>query len=385
MVEGREILKPGMMVDRVNSGRLLCWPPLMKEFRKSIKGRGAVGNTDNRFEKHQVRAEPYENERFFDEEKPRLGTEFIKDSSKSIVAENNSPDIPFTYSVNPFRGCEHGCAYCYARPTHEYLGYSAGLDFETKILVKEEAPDLLREKLMSRSWKGEAITFSGNTDCYQPVERRLQLTRRCLEVCREFRNPVSVITKNALVTRDIDILKELATRNAAQVFLSITTLDDDLCGVLEPRTSRPAARLRAVRELSEAGIPVGVNVAPMILGLNDHEMAAILTASREAGATSAGFIPIRLPLAVLPLFEAWLEEHRPLRKNKVLENIRDIRGGKLNSAQFGDRMRGSGAMAENLRQMFKITCRKLGLNEKRFELDSSHFRRPTDQLSFFDL
>ena len=355
----------------------------MKNFRKNITGRGSVGNTDNRFEKHRLREEAYDGEQFAEEEKPRLTTELIRDSSRSVVTENDSPDIPFRYSVNPFRGCEHGCAYCYARPTHEYLGYSAGLDFESKILVKEEAPALLRQKLMSRSWKGESITFSGNTDCYQPIERRLRLTRGCLEVLREFNNPVSIITKNALVTRDKDLLGDLAQLNAALVFISVTTLDDDLCGALEPRTSRPAARLRAVRELTEAGIPVGVNVAPMILGLNDHEMPAILKAAAEAGAVSAGFTPLRLPLAVAPLFEAWLEEHRPLRKNKVLESIRDLRGGKLNEARFGSRMRGQGPRAENLRQMFHVTCRKLGLNQKSLELDSSHFQRPGDQLSLF--
>jgi DNA repair photolyase len=355
----------------------------MKEFRKNIKGRGVTGNTSNRFEEKHVRPEVYDGEEFSEDEKPLLRTEFIKDSSRSIVAENDSPDIPFRYSVNPYRGCEHGCAYCYARPTHEYLGYSAGLDFESKILVKEEAPRLLREKLMSKSWKGDDITISGNTDCYQPIERRLELTRGCLQVLREFKNPVAMITKNALVTRDLDILSDMAKWNGAMVMLSITTLDDDLCGVLEPRTSRPKARLRAIKELHAAGVHVGVNVAPCIPGLTDHEMPAILKAAKEAGAQFAGYTMLRLPLAVAPLFEAWLEEHRPLRKVKVLENIRSVRGGKLNEAQFGDRMRGKGAIGENVRQMFKITCAKLGLNKKEYALDSSQFCRPGDQLSFF--
>ncbi|HMN67672.1 MAG TPA: PA0069 family radical SAM protein [Bdellovibrionales bacterium] len=351
----------------------------MKEFRKTTAGRGSVGNTDNRFEKYQTRLEHYEGEEF--EEKSALRTEFLRDTSKSIVAENKSPDIPFTYSVNPYRGCEHGCAYCYARPTHEYLGFSAGLDFESKILVKPEAPRLLREKLMSKSWKGEHITFSGNTDCYQPVERRLGLTRQCLEVCLEFKNPVAIITKNALVTRDKDLYAEFAKWRGAMVFISITTLDPELCGALEPRTSRPESRLRAIRELTQAGVCVGVNAAPMIPGLTDHELPAILKAAHAAGAQSAGFTPVRLPLAVEPLFQAWLEKHRPLRKEKILENIRNIRGGKLNDGRFGSRMRGSGAIAEYMRQMFKITCKKLGLNEKKFALNSSEFSRPGDQLS----
>jgi DNA repair photolyase len=353
----------------------------MKDFRKNIKGRGSVGNTDNRFLQHQLRVEADENEFISDEEKPLLRTEFLKDSSRTIVTENNSPDIPFRYSVNPYRGCEHGCAYCYARPTHEYLGLSAGLDFESKIYVKDNAPELLREKLMSKSWKGEDITFSGNTDCYQPVERKLQITRRCLEVMVEFRNPIGMITKNALVTRDIDLIASLARLNAAFVFISITSLDDELCADLEPRTSRPKARLQAVEMLAQAGIPVGVNVAPVIPGLNDHELPDILKAAKAAGAKVAGYTPVRLPLAVQPLFTAWLEEHRPLRKEKVLENIRSLREGKLNDANFGSRMQGKGAMAENIRQMFQITCRKLGLNKERIELDSSHFSRPGDQLS----
>ncbi len=355
----------------------------MKEFRKNIKGRGASGNTDNRFEKNQLRADPGPGEEYFigEDEKPLLRTEFIRDASKSIVTENDSPDIPFRFSVNPYRGCEHGCAYCYARPTHEYLGYSAGLDFESKILFKEDAARLLREKLMSRSWTGEHITFSGNTDCYQPVERRLQLTRQCLEVMHQFNNPVAMITKNALVTRDIDLLAPMAKLDAALVFISITTLDDGLCALLEPRTSRPRARLEAIRQLSAAGIPVGVNVAPIIPGLTEHELPSILKAARQAGAKHAGYTILRLPLAVLPIFTQWLEEHRPERKNKVLEMIRSVRGGKLNEAQFGARMRGDGPVAANIRQMFKLYTRKEGLNLEKFDLSSAHFARPGDQLS----
>ena len=359
----------------------------MKEFRKNITGRGASHNTDNRFDAHQFEAVPDESDEYIDEEeKPLLRTEFIRDSSRTIVSENSSPDIPFRYSVNPYRGCEHGCAYCYARPTHEYLGYSAGLDFESKILIKDEAPRLLREKLMSPSWTGELITMSGNTDCYQPVERKLQLTRKCVEVMAEFHNPLAMITKNFLITRDIDLFREMAKYDGIQIFISVTTLDDALCAKLEPRTSRPQARLRAIRELAAAGISVGVNVAPVIPGLTDHEMPSILKAAHEAGAKFAGFTPVRLPLAVLPIFTEWLEVHVPERKERVLRAIRDVRGGKLNDSNFGSRMRGEGPVAENIKQMFSIYTRKEGLNLERFQLSSAHFKRPAqagDQMSLF--
>ncbi len=348
------------------------------------KGRGADHNPDIRFEQNHVRLEIGDGPAFPDDEfQPLLRTEFLRDFSRSILAENDSPDIPFRYSLNPYRGCEHGCAYCYARPTHEYLGYSAGLDFESKIFVKTEAPKLLRERLMKPSWQGEQITMSGNTDCYQPVERRLELTRQCLQVLLEFRNPVSMITKNHLITRDIDILGEMAKFNGALIFLSITSLDDRLCGDLEPRTSRPAARLKAVEQLAAAGVPVGVNVAPVIPGLNDHEMPGILKAAAQAGAKFAGFTPVRLPLTVLPVFTQWLEANRPERKDKVLHAIESMRGGKLNDPRFGSRMRGEGPIAANLRQMFDIYSRKEGLNRNDFDLSSEHFRRPSDQLTFF--
>lgn len=355
----------------------------MKDFRQNIKGRGASSDPANRFDQNHTVLEPYDGEEFAEDEKPLLRTQFFKDASRTILSENKSPDIGFRYSLNCYKGCEHGCAYCYARPTHEYLGMSAGLDFESKIFVKMDAARLLREKFMSRSWVGEQIMMSGNTDCYQPIERRLQLTRSCLEVMAEFGNPVSMITKNALVTRDLDILAPMAVKKTVLVFISVTTLDDELCAVLEPRTSRPAARLRAIRELSQAGVPVGVNVAPCIPGLTDHEMPAILRAAREAGATMAGYTALRLPLTVAPIFEQWLEVHRPLRKDKVLTNIRDMRGGKLNSAEFGDRMRGQGAIAANMKQMFKIYTRKEGLNAVRVELTSEHFHRPGDQLTLW--
>lgn len=353
-----------------------------KEFRKDIRGRGASSNISNRFDALKYKAEPQDFDNYLDEEKPRLKTEVLKDTARTIIATNNSPDVGFKYSLNVYRGCEHGCAYCYARPTHEYLGLSAGLDFESKIFVKEEAPQMLERELMKKSWEPEPIFMSGVTDCYQPLERKLELTRACLKVLARFKNPGGIITKNALVTRDIDILKEMAEWNGIVVYLSITSLDNDLISVLEPRTSRPAARLDAIEQLRKAGIPVGVNVAPVILGLTDHELPAILKAAADAGAQSAGFTPVRLPLSVLPLFEEWLEVHRPLRKDKVMNAIKDIRGGKMNDANFGSRMRGEGPRAEQLRQMFKLSVKKYGLNGMNLELSTEHFQRPGDQLTF---
>jgi DNA repair photolyase len=347
-----------------------------------ITGRGASHNPINRFKTLETDLDAIRGAFPDETEEPLLRTEFRRDFSKSIVSENDSPDIGFRYSINPYRGCEHGCAYCYARPTHEYLGFSAGLDFESKIFVKEDAPTLLREKLMSKSWKGETIFMSGITDCYQPVERQRKLTRGCLEVLREFQNPFGIITKNALVTRDIDFIAPMAALSGALVYISITTLDDDLCRDLEPRTSRPAARLRAIRELTSAGIQVGVNIAPVIPGLNDHEIPAILRAARAAGATSAGFTPVRLPLTVLPIFTEWLERFRPERKEKVLSLIRDLRGGQLNDPRFGSRMTGEGPVADNLKQMFRIYSRREGFGAREFEFSNAHFRRPGDQLLF---
>lgn len=302
-----------------------------------------------------------------------------------MVTKNSSPDVGFEYSINCYRGCEHGCAYCYARPTHEYLGYSAGLDFESKIHVKYEAPVLLREALLKKSWHGQILFMSGVTDCYQPIERKLKLTRQCLEVLSEFKNPVSIITKNALVSRDIDILQDMAQWNGCMVFLSITTLDADLARSLETRTSTPSAKLAALKALSDTGIPTGVNVAPVIPGLTDQEIPKILKAAKACGAQMAGFVPLRLPGAVLPVFEEWVRTHRPLRYDKIMSAVKDIREGKLNSAEFGDRMRGSGPRAEQIRNLFKLTTRTLGLNEKDIKLSSAYFKRPPqtgDQLSF---
>jgi DNA repair photolyase len=344
------------------------------------KGRGASGNPTGRFERLALVAEPVDD----DDDRPARQTELFRDTTKSVLSYNDSPDVGMEVYLNPYRGCEHGCIYCYARPYHEYLGLSAGVDFESRIFVKDRAPELLRKELLAKSWTPQPIGFSGVTDCYQPVERRLKLTRGCLEVLVEFRNPVAVITKSYLVTRDIDLLRELATRNAAMVMLSITTLDDDLAGVMEPRAARPARRLDAIRELTSAGIPVGVMVAPIIPGLTDHEVPAILKAAADAGALTAGRTVVRLPHGVKDLFAHWLEAHFPDRKDKVLNRLRAIRHGKLNDPEFGSRMTGDGPFAESIHQMFDLHKRKLGLTKK-VELSTAAFRRPSGpQLGLFD-
>ncbi len=302
--------------------------------------------------------------------------EYLADDSKSVISENNSPDVPFRYSLNPYRGCIHSCSYCYARPTHEYLGFNAGLDFETKIVVKHDAPELFREFLAKDAWKPEPITFSGVTDCFQPAERKFQLTRRCLEVALECRQPISIVTKNALVIRDLDVLKNLAADNLAHVFLSVTTLDPQLARDMEPRTSIPAARLRAIEMLAEAGVPVGVMVAPIIPGLNDSEVPGILEAAKKAGAMTAGFVLLRLPLTVEPVFKEWLERTQPLKAERILARIRETRGGKLNSSAWGERMVGSGEIAEQIKQMFRMFRRKHGLDGKLPPYDCSLFVPP---------
>lgn len=358
---------------------------MTKEFRKNITGRGASSNNTNRFDSLKYEPTPEDFDNYPEDEKPRLQTQILKDSSRTILTENKSPDIGFRYSVNAYRGCEHGCAYCYARPTHEYLGYSAGLDFESKIFVKENAAELLRQALMKKSWEPETITMSGVTDCYQPLERKMRLTRSCLEVLLEFRNPAAIITKNQLVLRDLDLFRQMNEYQGIMVMISITSLDPELSRDLEPRTSHPQARLNAVETLAKAGIPVGVNVAPLIPGLNDHELPAILKAASEAGAIFAGYTPVRLPLSVAPIFSEWLEVHRPLKKEKVLSLIKDMRGGKLNDANFGSRMQGQGPVAENMEKMFELYKRKYKLNQRSFRLSAEHFRRPktpSDQMSF---
>lgn len=337
-----------------------------------IAGRGASVNPPNRFERLHVERDPD----CPPEERPHPRTEFLVDHSESILAANDSPDLPFTYGLNPYRGCEHGCAYCFARPYHEYLGFSSGLDFETKIMVKLRAPELLRRELSAPRWEPQSITISGVTDCYQPAERHFQLTRRCLQVLAELRNPVAMITKNFLVTRDRDVLGEMARWGGAAVFVSVTTLDAELAGQLEPRAARPAARLEAIRLLAEAGVPVGVMVAPIIPGLTDHEMPAILAAAADAGARHAGYTILRLPWAVKEIFAQWLDEHAPTKKARVLGRVREIRGGKLNVSEWGQRLRGDGIFAEQIAELFKVAARRAGLTQGRLTLATEHFRRP---------
>lgn len=341
-----------------------------------VHGRGAGLNPANRFEPIAFELDGDALDALDPDERPAPATQFLRDNSKTIIAHNDSPDVGFSDSINAYRGCEHGCIYCYARPSHEYLSFSAGLDFETKIMVKEHAPQLLREAMMSPKYKPVTLTMSGVTDCYQPVERKLRLTRGCLEVMLEFGNPAAIITKNHLVTRDIDLLSQLARLDAAVVLVSVTTLDHELAGKMEPRTSAPRRRLAAIRELNAAGIPAGVMVAPVIPGLTDHEMPSILKAAAEAGARCAAFTPVRLPGAVAPLFEQWLSDHFPDRKDKVLNRIRSIRGGKLNDPNFGSRMKGQGPWAVQMKSMFDIARRKAGITGGFPELSTAHFRRP---------
>jgi DNA repair photolyase len=348
------------------------------EQRSHAVGRGSNLAPPNRFETVRQEAD-YEQLAADDEllaDERRVPTVFLPDNAATIIRENDSPDIPFRYSMNPYRGCEHGCAYCYARPTHETLGMNAGLDFETKVLVKHDAAALLRKELNHSRWQCEPIMISGVTDCYQPAERQFKLTRSILEVLLEARQPACLITKNALILRDLDLLAAMAERNLVSVALSVTTLDAELARRLEPRTATPAARLRAIRELSAAGVPVRAMLAPLIPGLTDNEMPAILTAIKEAGARGAGFVMLRLPHAVAPIFTGWLKEHRPLAADRVEGLIRGMRGGQLYNAEWGQRMRGSGAYAAQIAQSFDVFVRKLGLDQPWEELDVSQFRPP---------
>lgn len=341
------------------------------------RSRGAGINPPNRFERLHFE----EDDAALDESERRsVATQFLRDTSRSVLARNDSPDVPFTYSLNPYRGCEHGCVYCYARPSHEYLGFSAGLDFETRIVVKSDAPEQLARHFEEDSWIPQVVALSGNTDPYQPVERRLKLTRACLEVFLRFRNPVSIITKNHLVTRDVDILEEMASMNLVRVMLSVTSLRADLIADMEPRTSRPSRRIDAIRKLSDAGIPTGVMVAPVIPGLTDEELVRILEAAHKAGARSAAWIPVRLPGAVESIFDEWLERAHPLRANKIRARIRSIRGGAMNDSRFGSRMRGEGKWAKVIGDLFTITADRLGFDRESGKLSTEHFRRSQREL-----
>ena len=343
----------------------------MSIISKGFKGRGAAENPGNRFDKIDI--EPTEEEI---SKGLSPNTIFYKDTTKSIITYNDSPDVGFSAGINPYRGCEHGCIYCYARPTHEFLGFSLGLDFETKIFVKEDAPALLRKELSAKKYKPQTIALSGNTDCYQPCERRFRLTRTCLEVLEEFKNPVGIVTKNHLVTRDLDILQEFASWNGALVAVSITTLDAKLKSVMEPRTSEPRLRLQTIEELSKAGIPVIVMVAPVVPGLTEHEIPKIIQSASDAGAKGAAYIMLRLPYRVSDLFSRWLDRHFPDRAQKVLNRIKSIRKGDLNSKEFHERMRGSGIYAEQIKDIFETAKRRAGFNGKSIHLSTEHFRKP---------
>jgi DNA repair photolyase len=345
-------------------------------------GRGASINPPNRFDAiHHQRdpdAEP--------EEEIAPTTVLLRDVTRSIIATNDSPDVGFDASINPYRGCEHGCVYCYARPYHEYLGFSAGLDFETKILVKEDAPLLLRRELMKPSWQPKTLGISGVTDAYQPAERRLRVTRGCLEVLAEFRNPVCIVTKNHLVARDVDLLARLAEHQAAAVFISVTTLDGDLARRMEPRASQPQGRLAAIRELAAAGVPVGILMAPIVPGLTDHEIVAVLQAAADAGAGFAGYTLLRLPYSVGDIFTRWLESHFPDRKEKILGRVRELHAGALNDPRFGTRMKGDGALAEAMGDLFALARTRAGLARKPPPLSTEGFARPraAGQETLFD-
>jgi DNA repair photolyase len=341
-------------------------------------GRGSHINPPNRFDR--VHAERDLEQVAHDDELleslDRPPTEYLPDRSQTVVSENDSPDISFRYSLNPYRGCAHGCSYCYARPTHEYLGLSAGLDFETKVFVKHDAPALLREFLGRPNWQADTIVMSGVTDCYQPAEREFRITRGCLEVLQEARQPFAIVTKNALVTRDLDILREMAAMDLVHVAVSVTTLDAELARTMEPRTSTPTARLRTIRAVADAGVPVRIMTAPIIPGLNDREIPALLKAGAEAGARASAYTLIRLPLTVKPVFLEWLERSLPNSRERIEHLVRATHGGKLNNSEFGQRMRGSGEIAEQIRRVFRVFAARYRLDGDLPEYNRSAFRPP---------
>ena len=344
-----------------------------------IRGRGAAVNPGQRFAELHLDYDP-------GEAPERIPTKFFRDFSSTIISRNTSPDLPFEASLNPYRGCEHGCAYCYARPTHEYLGFSSGVDFESRIMVKEDAPALLRAELLKPSYKPVTLSISGVTDPYQPIEKKLRITRGCLEVLAEARHPVVLITKNHLITRDVDLLAELARHQATSVYISITTLDPELARKLEPRASSPQMRLEAIRLLNEAGVPVGVSTAPIIPGLNDSEIPALIDAARAAGAQFAGYTVVRLPFAVKDVFRAWLDQHFPGMRDKILGRIEETQGQTLSHGDFGKRLKGTGIWSQQIAALFRVSLQRAGMLHRRPEVNEAAFRRPPDpggQLELF--
>jgi DNA repair photolyase len=353
--------------------------------RKNIRGRGALDNPAGRFERLVAEDDPeaFDLEDIVDGK--QVKTEVFIDKTKSIVSTNDSPDVGMEASVNPYRGCEHGCIYCFARPTHEYFGLSAGLDFETKIFAKPEAPRLLAEKLSSKSWEPKVLMLSGVTDCYQPIEKKLKITRGCFEVLLDFRNPAAIVTKNILVTRDIDIFQEMAKHNLIKINISLTTLDNDLARYMEPRASKPLQKLRAIEAMAKAGVPVGIMMGPIVPGLTDHEIPKVLEAAANAGAETAYHTVLRLPWGVKDLFENWVHEHYPDRADRILNRVKAIRGGKLYESDFETRMSGTGIFADQIHQMFTMYKKKYGLNKRGTILRTDGFKRDarSAQMSLF--
>jgi len=345
------------------------------------RGRGATFNPQNRFRREGREAYddgwPAPTEAAMPDAEPaRLRTTVTIQPARTLIAHNSSPDIPFTQSINPYQGCEHGCIYCYARPTHAYHDLSPGLDFETRLFAKPNAPTLLRAELAKRDYRCEPIALGTNTDPYQPIEREWKITRGILEVLAEHEHPFTIVTKSALVERDLDLIAPMAAKNMARVYISITTLDKELARSLEPRAATPPRRLQAILALSDAGVPVGVLAAPVIPQLNDRDLEGILEAAAANGARHAGWIMLRLPLEVAPLFRDWLDAHYPLRAEHVMSVLRQLRGGRDYDARFGARMRGTGPFAELIEKRFALACRRLRLNRDREPLDTSRFRPP---------
>jgi len=353
---------------------------------RARKGRGAVGNPTGRYEREirQAIDDGWGTANPLAGDPPPLKTTVTVDNSRTVIARNTSPDISFDRSINAYRGCEHGCVYCYARPTHAWMGLSPGLDFETKLFAKPNAPELLRAALAARTYECAPIAMGTNTDPYQPIERDYRITRKLLKILDECSHPVTIVTKSALVLRDIDILSRMAARNLVTVSLSVTTLERGLSRRMEPRAATPVRRLEAISALAQAGIPAAVMAAPMIPALNDHEMESILAAAAQAGASEAGYILLRLPLEIKALFTEWLETHKPDKARHVLSLVRQTRGGELYKAKFGERMKGEGPYAALLKGRFDAACRRLALNERTLDLDTDSFVRPiedTRQLS----
>ncbi len=345
------------------------------------KGRGAQFNTVNRFERLHYEPDLIQPDEWG--EVPGTKTQFFAENPKKIISEVKSPDVPMLKSINPYQGCEHGCIYCYARNAHEYWGFSAGLDFESRIMVKKNAAQLLEAELLSPRWKPVPISLSGNTDCYQPAERQFRITRSLLEVFLKYRNPVGIITKNALILRDLDLLSELAKHNLVHVYITLTTLNEELRRALEPRTVTAKQRLAVIRKLTEAGIPTGVMTAPIIPGLNDHEIPKLIEAAAEAGALAAGYTVVRLNGAIGELFEDWIHKAFPDRADKVLRQIKDCHGGSLNDSRWGTRMRGEGALSEHIRTLHAVACARYFGGRTFPKLDRTQFRKEGMQMKLF--